>query len=241
LRRSILVVSLAVSLVVILVAGARAHVAPSADVNNRYIKIALLRDSVRVAVTVFFGERPGFAERRRMDADGDGAIDAAEARAFGERVLRDVGAAIAFDLDGRRIDAWTLEDVGMGVATAAAGAFSVDLVVRAPLGDGDEHALRLEDRLQLPAPGEEQIRIEESPGVRLVDAYREPDSRGLQTTFDFTGNPGPSRTIRARFHVDGAVRPPPVRPIWPWAVAAGAVALAAVAVALRRSSPRARQ
>lgn len=229
MRRSILVLAV----LALLSAAASAHVAPGPDVNNRYVKVTLLRDGVRVAFTVFFGERPGSAERRRMDLDGDGKIDAGEARAFGERMRREIAGAVTVEVDGRRLDEWTLEDVGVGAA--AQGAFSVDLVLRAALRDLDEHAVRLEDRLTLPAAGEEHIRVEESPGVRIADAFLEPDSRGLRTTFDFTGNPGPSRAIRVRFSVDGTVRPRPTAPFWPWLVAlAGGVAAGGAAWAVRK-------
>ncbi|HKA90878.1 MAG TPA: hypothetical protein VKE22_24615 [Haliangiales bacterium] len=226
MRRSILVLAA----LALLAARARAHVAPSPDVNNRYAKVMLLRDGVRVAFTVFFGERPGSAERRRMDLDGDGKIDVAEARAFGERMRREIAESVTVDVDGRRIADWTLEDVGMGVVGPGAGTFSIDVVLRAPLGELAEHTFRLEDRLMLPAPGEEQLRVEESPGVRVTQSYLEPDSRGLRTTFDFTGNPGPSRAIGVRFTVEAALRPASA-PSWLWLVAsAGAISAVGVAV-----------
>ena len=70
------------------------HQMPSPDANNRYIKVTLLPGSVRVAYTVFFGDLPGAAERRRLDADRNGAIDDAEAKAFGGRLLSEVAPAV---------------------------------------------------------------------------------------------------------------------------------------------------
>ena len=45
------------------------HVAPSVDDNNRYLKVTPLRGGARLAYTVFFGEIPGAAERRQLDAN----------------------------------------------------------------------------------------------------------------------------------------------------------------------------
>src|ERR1043165_3083602 len=51
------------------------HVAPSVDDNNRYLKVTPLRDGIRFAYTVFFGEIPGASVRRTMDRNSDGTID----------------------------------------------------------------------------------------------------------------------------------------------------------------------
>src|SRR5689334_17308917 len=72
------------------VAPVHAHVAPSQNENNRYLKVTLLPDRVRVSFTVFFGERPGASERLRMDRDRDGQLAPAESQAFGESVRDDV-------------------------------------------------------------------------------------------------------------------------------------------------------
>jgi hypothetical protein len=188
-----------------------------------------------VAFTVFFGDRPGYGERRRMDANGDGAVDPGEGRAFGERLRREIAGAVTVDVDGRRVDDWTLEDVGLGRAVVGAGAFSVDLVLRASLGEREGHTVQLEDRLALPAPGETQLRIDESPGVRLTEAFRDPESRGLQTTFDFTGNPAPARVFHLRFAIDPDLRPKPQPFPWIWAAAGLAAAGLAATWAVRRN------
>src|SRR5512132_3970712 len=82
-------------------APARAHVAPSAGDNNRYIKLTPLPDRVRLAYTIFYGETPGRELRARLDANRDGAIDDAESRAFGDRIARELAAALDVVVDGQ--------------------------------------------------------------------------------------------------------------------------------------------
>src|SRR6266545_4571338 len=61
-----------------------AHVAPSVDDNNRYVKVTPLADGFRLAYTVFFGEIPGAAERPSIDTNRDSRIDDGEAKRFAD-------------------------------------------------------------------------------------------------------------------------------------------------------------
>lgn len=202
--RSRLGPALLVSLPVLAVA----HTAPSPDVNNRYLKATLLPDEVRVSFTLFLGDRPGATERRRVDANGDGRLDEAEARAFGQRLLAELAPALRVSLDGKSQSGWVVADVGLGNPTVAGGALSLDLSL--PLRYADPsvttHTLSLDDDTVVVAPGESETRIEESPGVRLVECRRADGAApglGLEGRFAFTGNPKVrgEREIRARFTV----------------------------------------
>jgi hypothetical protein len=192
--------------------AAGAHVGPSPDVNNRYAKLTLLGGAVRVAYTVLFGERPGAAERRRSDSDGDGLIDDREKNAIGARLLAEIGPQLAVEVDGQPTPArWRVADVGLGMRQVQAGTFAVDLVLVAPLRDArlPEHRVRFEDRWQAPVPGEEEIRIEESPGVHLLASQLVgSEAAGRQTSFPFTGNPAGDRAVEARFTADPGLRVP---------------------------------
>jgi hypothetical protein len=226
-------------MVLLAAAPALAHVAPSADSNNRYLKATLLPTEVRVSFTMFFGERPGVIERRRVDANGDGRIDEAESRALGARVLGELAPGLFVTVDGRAVSGWTVADVGLGTPAVGGGALSVDLALTAPYPDvrAAEHTLVLEDATEVPLPGESETRVEESPGVRVAECHLANAAGGIELRFPFTGNPAGrgAREVRACFTVDAELRPrPPARPrIWPWAVLAGA-ALVAVGTLLRR-------
>jgi hypothetical protein len=157
-------------LAIVLAAGpAAAHVAPAIGDNNRYLKLTPIGDRVRLAYTVFYGEVPGAALRRAIDANHDGTIDDAESQAFGGRIAREVAAALDITIDGARQPVvWAQVVVGFGTPQTAAGAFSIDLVawicVAPPRG---KHAVLLRDDFRLERPGETEVKVEDSPGVTI--------------------------------------------------------------------------
>src|SRR5215470_618220 len=233
-------------LVALIAAPALAHVAPSGDSNNRYLKATLLPTEVRVTFTIFFGERPGVIERRRVDKDGDGRIDAAEARTLGERTLAELAPGLFVTVDGRAATGWKVADVGLGTPTTGGGALSVDLALAAPYPDprAAEHTLLLEDATEVPLPGESETRVEESPGVRVAECHLASAADGIQLIFPFTGNPPGrgAREVRARFTVDADLlsRPPAQPRAWPW-VLVGAALLAGAWWLRKIFFPRARR
>ncbi len=157
-------------LVVMITLGtAVAHVAPSVDDNNRYLKLTPLGDRVRLAYTVFYGEVPGRISRPAIDTDHDGIISGPEGQAFGTALAADVAEALDISIDGvqQRI-AWAEVSVGMGTPDTAAGAFSVDLVAWLCLPSlRGHHVVRLFDRFKLNQPGETEVKVEDAPGVRI--------------------------------------------------------------------------
>lgn len=159
----------AAAAVVAALAAASAHVAPAIGDNNRYLKLTLLADRVRLAYTVFYGEQPGAELRRTLDTNRDGSLDDRETEAFGAELARDVAGAVAVTLDGvpARV-AWSQVVVGLGTPRVAAGAFSVDLVawlcLASPRG---KHAVLLRDSYPLARPGETEVKVEDSPGVAI--------------------------------------------------------------------------
>src|SRR5260370_36401111 len=149
--------------VTVITAAAAAHVAPSVDDNNRYLKLTPLGDRMRLAYTVFFGEVPGRALRATIDLNKDGAISEDEATAFGAKVAGDVAPALDVTVDGvQRPVAWNQVVVGMGTPDASAGAFSVDLVawlcLPSPRG---HHAVQLRDHYRIPPAGETELRVDD--------------------------------------------------------------------------------
>jgi len=170
-----LVFALAVTVAVIAAGTATragAHVAPSVDGNNRYLKLTPLGDRVRLAYTVFYGEVPGAILRKTIDTDHDGTIDDAESQAFGAALAAEIAAALEVTVDGARQPvAWSQVVVGMGTPEVAAGTFSVDLVawlcLAAPRGP---HQVRLHDRFRLAQGGETEVKVEDSPGVTIDHA-----------------------------------------------------------------------
>ena len=169
-----------------------AHVAPSVDDNNRYLKVTPLRDGIRFAYTVFFGEVPGASVRRTMDGNGDGRIDDAEAKQFADKLAADVAGAVDIDVDGvsQRIR-WAQIVPGMGSDQVAAGSFSIDLIAFACApGPADKHAVRVRDQFRIARPGETEIKVEDSPGTTITRA-RVGGADDPAHDFRFAGPGGP--------------------------------------------------
>lgn len=146
-----------------------AHVAPSEDTNNRYVKLTPMADRVRLAYTILIGQAPGRIARQALDQDGDRVVSEAEADAW----ARDFGAAVLAELeltvDGLPVPlAWSEVVAGMDDRSVAGGAFSLDLIAWACLpAAGARHEVELVDRFSLTPAGETEIRIADEPGVKV--------------------------------------------------------------------------
>lgn len=173
-------------------ATAAAHVAPSVDDNNRYLKLTPQRDRVRLAYTVFFGENPGHSMRPGLDADRDGAISDAEAQAFADKLGREVAAALAVTVDGGGQQvAWAEAVPGLGTPSVRGGSFSIDLIAYLCVDPSrPRHELRLRDRFRLLRPGETEVKVEGLPGVR-IDRARIGPADDPTHDFKFVGPGGP--------------------------------------------------
>lgn len=150
----------------------RAHIAPSVDDNNRYIKVTPAADRVRVAYTVFFGEVPGAQTRKTIDANRDGQISDGEAEAFGAKIALEVAAGLEVTVDRTtRPITWSTVSVGMGTPQVTAGAFSIDMVVWVCLPSArGAHTLLLRDRFRIPRPGETEVKVEDGLGISIAHA-----------------------------------------------------------------------
>jgi hypothetical protein len=235
---------------------ASAHIAPSVDDNNRYIKLTPAADRVRIAYTVLFGEVPGAQTRKTIDANHDGTISDDEASAFGTKVAGEVAPALELTVDGKvQPVTWATVAVGMGSADTAAGAFSVDLVAWGclPFARG-KHRIVFRDRFRIPRPGETEAKVEDSPHVTIHHA-RIGTLNDPTHDYRFAGPGGPladdgldlefTAGDKAPLTADGtcastaASQRPPVRMIVTLAAGIGFV-LAVIAVILKRRRRSAR-
>lgn len=236
---------------------AAAHVGPSPETNNRYYRLTALGDRVRLGYTVFLGDAPGAAVRRRLDRDRDGRIDDAEARPIGDEVAAGVDAAVAVVIDGAPVAVqWSEPRVGLGAPVTAAGSLSVDLIGWVCLpraGTRLAHRVVVRDRYRLPPAGEAELRLEGSPGVSIPRAGLGPDPSSTTLDLAWGGPPGPMAKAGYVFDLEidpelatagadsvCAPPPPPARPWWRrvllWgAVLAAAGALTGLALRLGRS------
>lgn len=163
---------LAVLAITLAAARAEAHVSASVDDNNRYLKLTPAGDHVRLAYTVFYGEKPGAATRPQIDTNHDGDISEAEGAAFGQRLADQVRGDLTVTVDGIPTTVtWARVAVGMGTPSTSGGSFSIDLIaylcLDTPRGS---HAFTLRDAVKLPKPGETEVHVEAPTGIAILAA-----------------------------------------------------------------------
>lgn len=149
---------------------ASSHVQPSVTTNNRYIKMTVFADRVRLAYIVYIGEIPGQAARGRLDRDRDGLLSSSETTVFRDEWAARVHAALRVESGAVALPVvWSSADVGLGDPRTSAGAFSLDLIawLCPPAG---ARSLRLTDTLVIPEAGESEVLAEESPGTEITRA-----------------------------------------------------------------------
>ena len=186
---------------------ARAHVAPAVNANNRYLRITPMRDRIRLAYTVYIGERPGAEARVRMDRDGDGALSQAEGEAYADELASAVAPALEVTIDGvPHTVTWAERHVGLGVPTTRAGSFSIDLIAWLCAADLAEHRAVIHDRYRVPLPGETEVKVQQSPGITIGRASLGDEQRGSRLDMKWSGNDGPMARLGLylEYSVDGA-------------------------------------
>lgn len=154
------------------VSDTRAHVAPSVDKNNRYIKLELMGDRIRFAYTIFWGQLPGAQTRQRLDRNRNGTLEKTETEPFRKQIAQSVATALKVVIDGHSQSVqWAQAHMGLNTPDASAGAFSIDLVgwlcLDAPR-KRKHHELELYDSYRLPAPGETELRVKDAPGTKIL-------------------------------------------------------------------------
>jgi hypothetical protein len=205
--------------------AAAAHVGPSVEDNNRYIKLTVFGNRIRLLYTFYLGQQPGRQTRARIDRRRDGHIDEAESRAFGDEIAEVVAKNLELRIDGEaHAPSWHRVDVGLGTPTTDAGALSVDLVAWLCLDQPatrTTHGLVLFDHWKPPFPGENEVFIEESPGVDVRRARFGADGPVSQLRFRWVaGSPLDSQGLFIDFAVDPAEAETAPTPGCPGATAA---------------------
>ena len=155
-----------------------------------------MRDRIRLAYTVYIGERPGSQARIRMDRNRDGALSDAEAERYGEELAADVLPNLQITADGAaQTLAWAERSIGLGTPTTRAGSFSVDLIAWICTDSSRQHSAVLIDRYRVPLPGETEVKVQKSPGIDITRSSLGADQRASQLDMTWRGNDGPMASL----------------------------------------------
>jgi ABC-type nickel/cobalt efflux system permease component RcnA len=101
---------------------------------------------VVVDYVVDMAEIPAFQERRRVDADGDGSVSAAESSAYRRRACADLGADLRLSIDGVPIDlAGRSSSLAFVDGQAGLPTLRLSCGFQAAIERADRHELRFDD------------------------------------------------------------------------------------------------
>jgi hypothetical protein len=209
-----------------------AHFAPSATTVNRYLTITLVPGGITLAYTRLYGDQPGLAARRTMDANQDGTLSDAEADAFASSVAAETARTLDLEVDGQRQSPspWSRVVCRPSPAVVVPAPVEVDLELDVTLTPGP-HRVSVDDYTEVPNEGETEVFVDGGPTGATAVAHR---SANATTGNDFLF-PGPhdadpeSRTVVIDTTVPG---PPasPTTPTWPLWAAGGLLLVAAMGV-----------
>jgi len=189
-------------------AATLAHVAPSLDRNNRYMKVELMGDRIRFAYTIFWGQQPGAQTRQRMDRNHNGKLERSETEAFKNHIAQSVSDALEVVVDGhpQRVQ-WARAHMGLNTPDTNGGAFSLDLLAWLCLDaprTRKSHELLLYDSYRLPSPGENELRVHDAPGITIT---RSTIGARKTSLLDFRWQGGAAVLAKQGYRLDFTVNP----------------------------------
>lgn|GEM_PF-2853811 len=162
--------------------------------TNRYLKITVLGDELRLVYSVLYGQGPAAAALRAADLDANGRVDGDEAGKLGAALRNRVLAGLSLSVDGQpaklELETPTIGFLGGTAETEVApNPFTVDLVARVRLPKQPQHALVVDDRTELADLGENEVHIEDGPNAELIGTARGvlPAQPTRETRFVFVG------------------------------------------------------
>jgi nickel/cobalt transporter (NicO) family protein len=139
---------------------------------NRYSRLELTRDRVRIHYIVDMAEIPAFQELGRMDADGDGTVSPAERRTYLAAVADSLRRGLDLVIDGRSLATEILSrDLATPPGQAGLQTLRLQIVLQALLprsmGSGSQQA-RFRDTNYDQRLGWKEIVVNALSGVRLL-------------------------------------------------------------------------
>lgn len=229
---------------------AAAHPQFALSTVNRYGKLVLQApQKTRLFFTLMVGDIPAQDLRQQADRNGDGTLDAGEQQGLAGTLRQRIAQGVhIYRGDAEVAIPWETPQFQLDNPAVAATAFAFEIAATLPSGDASAASgeLRYDDRVELPPAGEIELRIEEGPGMRVVQTQSSlaaPPAKGSvaapQLLFQWAGPPRSSlsdRSVRVRYTSEtrpaAATR---LRPRWsppPWLLLPLTVIVAAAAAAV---------
>jgi hypothetical protein len=138
---------------------------------NRYARLVLTSpDRARLFYTAMIGDIPALRLRQSVDADRSGQLDQDEQATLQAQIAAQVRHGILLQAGESQVPlTWELAQLSLGDASVSARGFSLDAqAITQPLpAQTAAVQWRYQDRVALAPAGENELRVEEAPGVWL--------------------------------------------------------------------------
>jgi len=169
---------------------------------NRYSRIELYSDAVRVHYVLDMAEIPTFQEMDRIDTDGDGQTDLDESRAYLATKAEEIRGSLSLSLNGSPQDlAVMASDIAFPEGQAGLRTLRVTLVLQSPVPAGPV-SLEYRDENYSDRVGWKEIIVRPAVGVDLVDSSTSSEDVSHELTSypqDLLSSPLDVREASARF------------------------------------------
>ncbi len=194
------------------------------------MKVVAEAEGFRLVYSLSYGPTGAVATRRRMDANRDGRVSAAESGAEAARLGRRIATDMVVEVDGDRVPIeWSSRFVGPAIGGVDPSPLTIELGTTLPLGPG-EHTVSLMD-VGLDEIERSDYGFDASAPAVLVASGSGASPGSVERLVSFLErSEAPERRVTARFRLPGSASPP-------WLIWAGVAALviaAAVGLVVRR-------
>ncbi|HRI52789.1 MAG TPA: hypothetical protein PLW65_21655 [Pseudomonadota bacterium] len=219
---------------------------------NRYGKVVLQGPrQTRVFYTLMVGDVPALPLRQQADRNGDGVLDEGEQAGLAAQLRERVVAGVHLYSGGAEVAIpWESTPLRLDSPAVAATAFACEVTATLPAAaSGSVTELRYDDRVELPPPGEIELRVEEGPGMRVLSTQSSvatpatAGGAGSALVFQWSGPPRSSvsdRSVSIRYEAatqDAAAvrrRPSWLKSHWQWLLGALLALVAGLGLLRRR-------
>ncbi len=206
----------------------RAHVGHDVLRAERYLKVHIEAEGVRVVASLILGEQETIQAMHAADADGDGVVSQEEADGYMARWGEGLSQELRITIDGEQVDVPWGEPYFDPLGSIAPLPGAVEMIGRIPL-DGGEHTLELRDGMQREKFDRTDVVFQVGEGAELKLAGPVGEASEDQTRFFFTNEPAGPESFEATFELPGLTT------MQRWGIGGGGLATLVFAVlALRR-------
>ncbi len=175
------------------------------SLGERYFKLDVRDDRVRVVYGLTYAARHGGRVRGDADANGDGHLDESEAQSFGEGYRSKLSTSVSLRVDGQPEQlSWSTPFLGQVIGPLGPGIVAIEMTSEIELTPG-AHTLVLDDRAEFTGIFRTTAMTSIAPEVELTKAGRGEAPRGRERRVVYMDLPSPGEPPSRVFSVEAVL------------------------------------